>query len=62
MIKVVKRITTNNKEFSTDKSFILACATAGIEPTTRQASKYRREKGLAFKTLHSKKERGLQKK
>jgi len=46
--KVVKRVT--NKKFSTDDSFFKkACEVAGVEPTTRQASKFRLEKGLAYK-------------
>jgi hypothetical protein len=28
--------------------FLEACKSAGIEPTMRQASKYRRKQGLAF--------------
>ena len=43
-----KRIT--NAEFArTDTQFIGACQIKGIEPTARQASKYRRKKGLAYK-------------
>ena len=38
-----------NKEFAkTDPKFRAACERAGIEPTARQASKYRRGFGLAF--------------
>ncbi len=40
-----------NKEFSmTSKVFNDACKKAEIEPTTRQASKWRRQTGLAYKT------------
>jgi hypothetical protein len=43
-----KRIT--NYEYSTrDFDFKQACSKAGIEPTKRQASKYRRGKGKAIK-------------
>ena len=41
-----------NQEFSdTDKSFLEACGKAKIEPTTRQASKWRNHKGMAYKTV-----------
>jgi len=43
-----KRLT--NVQFSKeDKVFKQACKKAGTPPTARQASKYRRNKGLAFK-------------
>jgi hypothetical protein len=46
--KVVERIT--NKKFSTDDDFFKkACEKAGVEATTRQASKFRNNRGLAFK-------------
>lgn len=39
----------NNKEFAqTDKVFIQACDCAGIKPTTRQASKWRMKRGVAW--------------
>lgn len=39
-----------NRQFSkTDKNFLSACEKAGVEPTARQASKYRNKKGLAYK-------------
>jgi hypothetical protein len=39
-----------NAEFATkNKEFITACAKAGIPATTRQASKWRMKKGLAWK-------------
>jgi hypothetical protein len=39
-----------NAEFAkTDRTFIKACKLAGLEkPTTRQASKYRMKRGLAW--------------
>lgn len=39
-----------NKEFSEqDKVFNKACNIAGINPTKRQASKYRNGRGLAYR-------------
>lgn len=32
----------------TDKTFIAACELAGVQPTQRQASKYRNDRGKAF--------------
>ena len=47
--KEVKEVVTN-KAFSTDDGFFKkACDVAGVEATTRQASKFRMGKGLAFK-------------
>ena len=43
----MKKIT--NKEFTSNRTFIKACENVGLEPTLRQASKYRNKKGLAFK-------------
>lgn len=37
-----------NKKFSENKLFQKACTLAGVEPTARQASKFRNGKGLAF--------------
>jgi len=34
-----------------NEDFRKACAKAGIEPTARQAGKYRRRTGLAWKTI-----------
>ena len=43
-----KRVT--NAEFaSNDTGFQDACEKAGIKPTARQASKWRRKKGKAYK-------------
>ena len=40
---------TSNKRFAeVDVAFRRACQRAGIPPTTRQASKYRLEKGSAY--------------
>jgi len=39
----------SNKEFSEqDKVFRMACELASLPPSVRQASKFRRGKGLAF--------------
>ena len=39
-----------NQEFArTDRVFKMACELANIEPTTRQASKFRARKGTAIK-------------
>jgi hypothetical protein len=40
----------SNKEFAkTDQAFISACGKVGIDPTKRQASKWRNKKGKAYK-------------
>jgi len=40
-----------NQEFAkTNSKFKAACEAAGIEPTQRQASKWRRKVGLAYTT------------
>lgn len=45
----------NNREFSkTDEHFINACEKAGIKATVRQASKFRREVGAAYKAKKNK--------
>jgi len=42
-----------NKEFSkTNSQFKEACGLAGIDPTTRHASKWRRKTGKAFKLVN----------
>jgi len=43
----MRRVT--NKEFSKKGDFKAACEEAGVEPTKRQASKFRMKKGLAWK-------------
>ena len=40
---------TTNKQFLAHKGFIDACREVGIPLTTRQASKFRMQKGLAYK-------------
>ena len=46
--KEVKKVT--NKMFAKDDSFFnKACGVAGVKSTTRQASKFRMSKGLAYK-------------
>lgn len=38
-----------NKEFVSDQIFVKCCEEANIKPTRRQASKFRNQKGLAYK-------------
>jgi len=39
-----------NAEFAkTDKTFINACEQAGIDPSSRQAGKFRRGEGIAYR-------------
>ena len=38
-----------NDEFSKRRIFARACELADVDPTTRQASKYRRGRGMAIK-------------
>lgn len=40
---------TNAKFAQRDESFMKACSKVGIPPTSRQASKWRMKKGLAWK-------------
>jgi len=41
-----------NKEFAErDKAFRAACEKVGIPPTTRQASRWRRKRGLAWEAV-----------
>lgn len=48
-----KLLQLSNKEFSTQiKSFNSACVKAGIEPTKRQAAKWRNKKGKAFNVVN----------
>ena len=45
------RYDTTNAEFAKENAtFRKACEAAGVEPTTRQASKYRNGQGIAYKT------------
>jgi len=39
----------NNREWSKMKEFQDFCKHAGVEPTKRQASKFRAKKGLAYR-------------
>lgn len=39
---------TNEQMAQNDKDFRRSCEKAGIEPTARQASKFRNQKGSAF--------------
>lgn len=38
-----------NKKFTEDEFFKACCKKAGVDPTIRQASKFRMEKGSAYK-------------
>lgn len=38
----------SNREFSKQEAFVNACEKAGVKPTVRQASKFRRKYGAAF--------------
>jgi len=44
-----------NKNFTKNQEFEKACEEAGIKPTKRQASKWRNEKGLAWKKKYTSK-------
>jgi len=44
---------TNRSVAANNKLFKLACESAGIKPTKRQASKFRMGKGLAYKASKS---------
>ena len=41
---------TNKKFAAQDRTFRAACEAAGIDPTPRQASKYRNNQGLAYQS------------
>jgi len=42
-----------NKAFAKeDTTFQAACEQAGVQPTARQASKYRMKRGAAYKATH----------
>lgn len=47
---MAKTVEMTNRDFAKTKGFMEACVKAGIEPTTRQASKYRRKMGVAYVT------------
>lgn len=42
---------TNADFAQTDELFLRGCELANVEPSKRQASKFRREEGLAYKAL-----------
>jgi len=42
------KITTNREEATVNKLFKAACKIAGVEATTRQMSKWRNKKGVAY--------------
>jgi hypothetical protein len=44
------KIEPTNKEYSKREDFIALCVAANVEPTTRQASKFRLKKGKAYNT------------
>jgi hypothetical protein len=44
-----KQKIVTNRQFSETKGFMDACSKVGIEPTQRQASKFRMGKGIAYK-------------
>jgi len=48
-IKVIRGRMTNAKFAGTNEQFKEACKAAGVAPTSRQASKYRRKMGKAYK-------------
>lgn len=43
-----KGFMTNKKFAETNEHFQDCCIVAGVDPTTRQASKFRNKKGLAY--------------
>ena len=45
---------TNSEFAKKDEFFIECCKRAGVEPGTRQASKFRNKQGLAYKVGRSK--------
>ena len=45
----VKQRVPNRTYAENDKAFIAACKRANVNPTKRQASKYRRKIGLAYR-------------
>lgn len=48
-----KLLQLSNKEFSSQiKKFSHACQEAGIEPTKRQAAKWRNRKGKAYSVVN----------
>lgn len=52
MTTTTQRVSKTNAEFSQeDGNFKRWCRAAGVEPTKRQASKWRRQMGSAWKTM-----------
>jgi len=47
-VKVMDKSITN-KQFTTDDYFRACCKRANVDPTTRQASKFRRKMGSAYR-------------
>ena len=45
----MSKVVTNASFATTDQAFRAACKKAGVEPTTRQASKWRNKSGAAWK-------------
>ena len=50
-MEIKQRMT--NKKFSEEKYFVSCCAKAAVDATMRQASKFRNEKGSAYKVRKS---------
>ena len=49
-----------NKEFAnSNPNFLTACASVGLKPTKRQASRWRNRKGKAFKEGKRSKKEGV---
>ena len=51
MIEEEKPEVTNEQFAKTDEHFQTACEKAGVEPTSRQASKWRNGKGIAREVI-----------
>jgi len=50
MVPKSEKKRVDNRAFAeTDKQFQRSCEKAGVSPTKRQASKYRRKVGLAYR-------------
>lgn len=50
--KKVSKSKKVHKEFTSNPEFVKACQRAGVDPTTRQASKWNNKKGKAYKVAH----------
>lgn len=50
-MEIVKKIT--NKKFTEDTYFIACCENVSVSPTMRQASKFRNQKGSAYRNRKS---------